>query len=195
VIVPIARKDEEWAQVLEKARTVAAGLPGIRTHIDERDNLTPGAKFYEWEGKGVPFRIEVGPKDIAKGQLVLVPRVVAEGEDRKLFLPEREALDSLPHRLEEFQHWLLEAARERRELNSHRGVDDFDRFRAIFEGEGGFVYTGWCGSASCEDRVREEVRATIRVIPDPEFASATVPETCVVCGNAASDEVAWARAY
>src|SRR5690606_23975401 len=64
VIVPIARKDEEWASVLAKAREVAAALPNVRTHIDERSNLTPGAKYYEWELKGVPFRIEVGPRDI-----------------------------------------------------------------------------------------------------------------------------------
>jgi len=195
VIVPIARKDEEWAQVMEKARQVAAALPGIRTHIDDRDKLTPGAKFYEWELKGVPFRIEVGPKDIAKGQLVLARRVVAEGEDRKEFLPEQEVLASLPERLEEFQSWLLERARERREANSHRGVDDFERFREILEGDGGFVYTGWCGSAACEDRVREEVRGTIRVIPDPEFASAIPPEKCAICGAPASEEVVWARAY
>jgi prolyl-tRNA synthetase len=195
VIVPIARKEDEWAQVLEKAAHIAAALPALRTHIDRRDNLTPGAKFYEWEAKGVPFRIEVGPKDIAKGQLVLARRLVAEGEDRKLFLPEQEVLESLPERIEEFQSWLLERARERREINSHRGVDDFDRFKAIFDGDGGFVYTGWCGSAACEDRVREEVRATIRVIPDPEFASAAAPEKCMMCGGAASEEVVWARAY
>ncbi|MEX2583087.1 MAG: proline--tRNA ligase [Gemmatimonadota bacterium] len=195
VIVPIFRKDEEREQVMSKASSIVASLPGIRTYIDDRENLTPGAKFYEWETKGVPFRIEVGPKDIAKQQLVLARRLVTEGEDRKQFLPEGEVLETLPERLEEFQAWLLERARERRESNSHRGVADYGRFRELIEADGGFVYTGWCASAECETRVKEDTRATIRVIPDEEFQSATPPESCVVCGGTSVHEVVWARAY
>ncbi len=195
VIVPIARKDAEWQVVLKKARAVAVALEGIRTHVDDRNSLTPGAKFYEWETKGVPFRIEVGPKDIEKQQLVLVKRVVAEGEGRKEFLPEAEVIASIAHRLEEFQQWLLVRARERRESNSRRGVVDYQELREVIESTGGFVYTGWCGAAGCEDRVKEDTRATIRVIPDPEFRSAESPSTCVVCGGPAVDEVIWARAY
>src|SRR5688572_19051029 len=101
VIVPIFRKDEERNEVLAKARALVQALPGLRVHVDDRESMTPGAKFYEWEIKGVPFRIEVGPKDIAKQQLVLVRRVVAEGEERKQFLPEHEVLGSLEQRLEE----------------------------------------------------------------------------------------------
>jgi prolyl-tRNA synthetase len=195
VIVPIARKEAEREQVLAKARAVAAALPGVRTHLDDRDNLTPGAKFYEWEMKGVPFRIEVGPKDIAKQQLVLARRLVGEGEDRKQFLPEAEVLATLPERLDEFQQWLLERARERREESSHRGVDQYDRFREILDGAGGFVYTGWCGSAACEERVKGETKATIRVIPDAEYGSAIEPPTCIACGRPSASEVVWARAY
>ncbi len=127
--------------------------------------MSPGAKFYEWETKGVPFRIEVGPKDMAKEQLVLARRVVEEGGQRKEFLPELEVLESLPRRLEEYQSFLLERARARREANSHRGVSEYDRLREIMEGEGGFVYAGWCGSEECEERVKEETKATIRVHP------------------------------
>ncbi|MDR0786800.1 MAG: proline--tRNA ligase [Gemmatimonadota bacterium] len=195
VIVPIARKDDEWQTVLEKALSVAAALPGVRTHVDDRRNLTPGAKFYEWEIRGVPFRIEVGPKDIEKQQLVLARRVVADGEARKEFLPEAEVLNSLPARLEDFQEWLLMRARERRESNSYRGVTSYDEFRQIIEGPGGFVYTGWCGGSSCEERVKEETRATIRVIPDEEFRSVETPKGCVVCGQPATAEVVWARSY
>ncbi len=195
VIVPIGRKEAEREQAVAKAREIAAALPGVRTHIDDRDNLTPGAKYYEWETKGVPFRIEVGPKDIAKQQLVLVRRLVAEGEQRKEFLPEAEVLETLETRLLEYQQWLLERARERRELNSHRNVESYARFREVVEVDGGFVYTGWCGSAECEQQVKEETKATIRVIPDDEFASATAPESCIVCGSAAAHEVVWARAY
>jgi prolyl-tRNA synthetase len=195
VIVPIFRKEEERAQVLAKARDVVARLEGIRTHVDDRENMSPGAKFYEWETRGVPFRIEIGPKDIAKEQLVLARRVVAEGEGRKEFLPEAEVIASLPARLEEFQGWLRQRAIDRREANSHRGVRSYDRLKEIMEGAGGFVYAGWCGSAACEDRVKEETKATIRVIPDEEFRSPEAPSDCLVCGNGAAHEVVWARAY
>jgi prolyl-tRNA synthetase len=195
VIVPIARKPEEREAVLAKAREVVEKLSTVRTHVDERENLSPGAKFYEWELKGVPFRVEIGPKDLEKGQLVLARRVVEEGAERKRFLPEAEALESLPARLEEFQSFLLERARARREANSYRGVESLGRFREIIDGPGGFVYTGWCGSAACEERVKEETKATIRVLPDPEFRSAEVPARCFVCGGAAEEEAVWAKAY
>jgi prolyl-tRNA synthetase len=195
VVVPIYRKAEERDLVLGKAREIVAALAGIRTHLDDRDNLTPGAKFYEWETKGVPFRIEVGPKDIAKEQVVLARRVVGEGEDRKQFLPQAEVLGSLQRRLDEFQAFLLERARARREANSHRGVDGYERFREILEGEGGFVYTGWCGAAECEARVKDETRATIRCLPFEEFRSSPGPAACIVCGGESVEEAVWAKAY
>jgi prolyl-tRNA synthetase len=195
VIVPIGRKPEERQATIAKARELAAALAPIRTHVDDRDNLTPGAKFYEWETKGVPFRIEIGPKDLDKGQVVLVRRVVAEGEERKQFLPEGEVLASLAGRLEEFQTWLLERARRRREENSHRGIDEYDRFREIIDGPGGFVSTGWCGSAECETRVKDETKATIRALPGEEFRSAQAPSRCIVCGGDSVAEAVWAKAY
>ena len=195
VIVPIYRKDEERTQVLEKARQVAEALGAIRTHIDDRDSLTAGAKFYEWETKGVPFRIEIGPKDIAKGQLALAKRVLTEGEERKQFLPEAEVLGGMAERLEAFQEFLRERAIARRESHSHRGVTDYARLKEIVDAEGGFVYAGWCGSAACEEQVKEETKATIRVIPDEEFRSPVKPERCLLCGAAAAVEVIWARAY
>jgi prolyl-tRNA synthetase len=195
VIVPIARKEEEREQVVAKAREIAAALPAVRTHIDDRDNLTPGAKFYEWETKGVPFRIEVGPKDIAKQQLVLVRRLVGEGEERKLFLPETEVISTLPARLEEFQAWLLARANAREKPTRIAESRTTRSFAEIMDGSEGFVYTGWCGSAACEEKVKEETRATIRVLPDEEFRSPSAPRTCMVCGGASIGEVVWARAY
>lgn len=195
VIVPIARKEDERTQVLAKAKEIATALGDLRVHIDDRDNLTPGAKFYEWETKGVPFRLEIGPKDIAKQQVVLARRVIAEGAERKEFIPEAEAISTLPTRLREYQEWLLEAAKARRERNTHRGVTDFARFAEIIEGDGGFVFAGWCGSAMCEEKVKGDTKATIRVLPDEEFRSPTPPESCLVCGSAAQHEVVWARAY
>lgn len=195
VIVPIGRSDEDRAATKAKAREIAGALTGVRTHIDDRENLSPGAKYYEWEGKGVPLRVEIGPRDLEKGQVVLVTRIVEEGRDRKDFLSEHDAVTLIPERLEAFQHRLLEQARERREANSHRGVESYDRFREIMEGSGGFVYTGWCGSAGCEAKVKEETRATIRVLPDAEFRSAEAPERCIACGGVSVDEALWAKAY
>ena len=195
VIVPIYRKDEERESVLAKAKEIVAALPKVRFHIDDRAKMTPGAKFFEWELKGVPFRIEVGPKDLEKGQLALAKRVRSEEEPRKEFLPESEVLETLEQRLEAFQTFLLERALARREANSYREVTSYERFREIIEGSGGFVYTGWCGSAECEAKVKEETGATIRVLPFEEFRSVVTPATCLVCGGAAQHEAVWARAY
>jgi prolyl-tRNA synthetase len=195
VIVPIWRKDEERERVMAKARELVAALAPVRTHIDDRDKMTPGAKFFEWETKGVPFRMEVGPKDIEKGQVVLARRLRPEGAERKEFLPEAEVIGSMRERLEEYHTFLFERARARREANSHRGVADMDAFRAIMEGEGGFVYAGWCGSAECEERVKEDTKATIRCIPFEEFRSPEAPSACLVCGGGAEHEVVWAKAY
>jgi prolyl-tRNA synthetase len=195
VIVPIYRKDEEREAVLAKAREIARALGEVRTHVDDRDNLTPGAKYYEWELKGVPFRLEVGPKDIAKQQVVLVGRVAAEGQERKQFVAEAEAIAGMRQRLDDFQAFLLERARARREANSYRGVEGYEKFCEILDGPGGFVYTGWCGSAECEAKVKDDTKATIRCLPFEEFRSPTAPAACVVCGGESTVEAVWAKAY
>jgi prolyl-tRNA synthetase len=197
VVVPIHRTDEERSATLAKAEEVRGRLSeaGVRVRIDARDHLSPGAKYYEWERKGVPFRIEVGPKDLEKGSLALARRVVPEGDKRKLFLPEAEALASLPARLDAFQTELLERALARREANSHRGVEDWGEMKEILESQGGFVYTGWCGDPAVEERAKAEMKATIRVIPGEEFRSSSAPTRCISGDGAAKHEVVWARAY
>jgi prolyl-tRNA synthetase len=197
VIVPIYRKDEERALVLEKAEHVASGLKqaGVRTHVDARDTLKPGPKFYEWERKGVPLRVEIGPKDVQAGQVTVVSRVEVEGSARKEAIAEAQAIAVIPDRLVRYQHTLLEAARARREANTHRGVTEYSRLREIVEGAGGFVFAGWCGNAACETKVKDETKATIRVLPDAEFRSKVPPRTCLVCGSDATHEAMWARAY
>jgi prolyl-tRNA synthetase len=196
VIVPISRKEAERTAVLEKAQQLASLLrdADLRVKVDGRDHLSPGAKFWEWERKGVPFRLEIGPKDLAKEQAVLVRRITFDDEARKEFLPEGEAVKGMAGRLEAFQANLLKAAIERREANSHRGVRDLAGLREIMDGGGGFVYTGWSGDPEVEEQVKEETKATIRVIPDPEFQSDTPPTTCL-SGGEAKMEVVWARAY
>ncbi|MEN8375939.1 MAG: proline--tRNA ligase [Gemmatimonadota bacterium] len=196
VIVPILRGDGSEA-VLAKARAVGEELraQGLRVRVDDRDTGSPGAKFWEWERKGVPLRIEIGPKDVDKGQLVLVRRFVPEGVDKKAFLEERAAIASVPGLLDEIQDAMLAGAIQRRETNSHRGVHDYDAFRQIMEGAGGFVYAGWCGSAECETKAKNDTKASIRCLPSEDFRSPEVPGRCLVCGGAAAEEAVWARAY
>ncbi|HEX7089719.1 MAG TPA: proline--tRNA ligase [Longimicrobiales bacterium] len=197
VIVPIHRGEGEQQVVLEKADRVARALreEEIRVHVDTREGMTPGAKFYEWERKGVPLRIEVGPRDVAQEQLVLVLRSTPTGRPRKETMNDAEALAAVPRRLNGYQQALLEAARAFREANSHRGVTDYGRMREIIEESGGFVYAGWCGDAACEEKVKSETKATIRVLPFEEFRSPEAPTRCVVCGGSAAAEAMWARAY
>ena len=90
---------------------------------------------------------------------------------------------------------MLIAARERREANSIRHRISYDDFKTLMEGKGGFVYAGWCGSEECESKIKEETKATIRVLPDEEFRSAEAPTTCLKCGSASTAEAVWARSY
>ena len=195
VIVPILRGDD--AAVRAKTDEVAARLKdaGVRVKIDDRDNLNPGAKYYEWERKGVPFRIEIGPKDLEKGQLALARRLVPEGEKRKAFLPEEEAIGSLPERLEAFQLELRDAAVARREANTVRGVKSIDELAEALDSGAGFVYTGWNGDGAVEDAVKDRTKATIRCLPGDEFRSSETPTKCVFGEGDAVTEVVWARAY
>ena len=197
VIVPIYRSDEERALVLEKANSVAAHLKkdGVRAHIDARDNMKPGAKYYDWERRGVPMRVEIGPKDVANSKLVVVMRIELPGIPRKEVMEEAAALSGIKQRLEDFQNGLRKAAIDRREANSHRGIEDYAKLRELVEADAGFVYAGWCGSEECEAKVKEETKATIRNMPIEEFRSPQKPGKCAVCGSGANHEVIWARAY
>ncbi|MDH3223922.1 MAG: proline--tRNA ligase [Gemmatimonadota bacterium] len=196
IIVPIGR-DDEAAPVLEKSDQIKEALrdSGIRAEVDRRLHLSPGAKFYEWERKGVPFRIEIGPRDLKEGKVVVVKRAPDAAEDRKTFLPEAKALGEMSDRLDAFQAQLLTQAKARREANSVRQeVHSTDELNELLDGGAGFVYSGWSGDPEVEARVKDETKATIRVIPGPEFRSEGQPSRCVGGGDATC-EVVWARAY
>ncbi len=196
VIVPILRGDDT-GPVRDKTDEVAARLKaaGVRVKIDAREHLSPGAKYYEWERKGVPFRVEIGPKDLEQGQLALVRRLTPEGEKRKAFVPEEQAIAELPARLEAFQTELKEAALVRRDENSVRGVKTLDELQEAIDGGAGFVYTGWNGDPAVEEVVKDRMKATIRVLPGEEFRSDVTPTKCVSGSGDSVAEVAWARAY
>jgi prolyl-tRNA synthetase len=200
VIVPILKggaDDPKAAAIQHKADELCGMLAGqgVRAKVDRRGHLTPGAKFYEWERKGVPYRMELGPKDLDQEQVVLVRRVAPPDGKKKEFLPQHHAIAMLPDRLDALQRELLERATRRREENSHRGVSSWDEMREILDAKGGFVYTGWSGDPQVEARAKEELKATIRVIPDDEFRSPSAPTKCIGGSGASKMEVVWARAY
>jgi prolyl-tRNA synthetase len=199
VIVPIYRTDEDRAKVLEAADRIAGQLGdwerrepnALRIHVDKRDGMKPGAKYYDWELRGVPLRMELGPRDLDQNQAVLVRRDTREKKSVSLDVLGEEVEELL----ERIQDEMLTVARERREKNSLRGAITYDRFREVMDGDGGFVYAGWCGSEACEAQIKEETKATIRVLPDEEFRSAETPTECLKCGQTATAEALWAKAY
>ncbi len=199
VIVPIYRADEERARVLEAVNRIKDNLLAwerraharLRIHIDDRVGMKPGAKYYEWELKGIPIRMEIGPRDIDANTAVLVRRDTGVKQTFSLNTIGEDIQDMLSSIQEE----MLIAARDRREKNSIREPITYDRFREIMEGDGAFVYAGWCGSAACETQIKEETKATIRVLPDEEFRSAVAPTSCLLCGSDAVAEALWAKSY
>jgi prolyl-tRNA synthetase len=198
VIVPIYRKDDERARVVEAAERLRRslgewerrGLGPIRVHVDAREGLKPGAKYYHWEMRGIPLRLEIGPRDLDANQCVLVRR---DTRDKKTVSLDA-AGGEIAGLLGTMQTDMLAAARGRMDAHTHRGVDSYDRFKEIVQA-GGFVYAGWNGDPAVEARVKEETKATIRCIPDEEFRSAEAPSRCLVTGEPAKHEVVWARAY
>lgn len=195
VIVPIWKSDDQKSQVMEASERIKKRLNGsVRVRLDDRDTLNPGAKYYEWEAKGVPVRLEVGPKDVAKEQVMSVRRFSADAGARKRPIAEAELSTRLSEILASMQGELLRAGLKRREANSYRNVSDYEELKRIMGGGGGFVYTGYCGDEKCEARVKEDTKATIRVIPDADFRSERIPDRCI-CGGDSEHEVVWARAY
>jgi prolyl-tRNA synthetase len=188
VIVPISRGN--WQEtVLPKAREIQAELTrrDIRVMLDDRDSFTPGWKFAEWEMRGVPLRLEIGPKDIEKAQVLLVRRDTRE----KLPTPVDGLAGAVAELLKEIQQSLFRRALYFREQHTTR-VSNYDEFKEAMEGRPGFVIAGWCGSSDCEAQIKAETQATLRNIP---FGSERVEGTCVKCGRASSVEAWFAKAY
>jgi prolyl-tRNA synthetase len=188
VIVPIARGN--WQEtVLPRAREIESDLMrhGVRVMLDDRDAYTPGWKFAEWEMRGAPLRLEIGPKDIEKSQVMLARRDTRE----KLPTPMDGLTPAIIALLETIQKNLFTRAVKFREDHTQR-VATYDEFKALMEGRPGFVIAGWCGSADCEAQIKTETQATLRNIP---FGSERISGTCVKCGAPASGEAWFAKAY
>jgi len=187
VVVPIWRSEEEKAAVLETARQVQAALGTVRLKVDDREGLTPGFKFNDWEMRGVPLRLEIGPRDVAAGQ-VLSARRDRLGEGKEA-LPLAGLRERIPALLEEIQRALLERARRFREAHTAYPESYQELAAAV---EQGFAWAWWCGSPACEDRVKEETKATTRNIPLEQPGGSG---RCIVCGAEARQMAVFARAY
>ncbi len=194
VIVPIWRKEEEREQVMAKSAEIVKELrlAGLRVHLDGRDGMKPGAKYYEWEARGVPFRFEIGPRDITNGVVTMKRRTGGDKEP----LPFVGLAVRMHEEITRMQAAMLQSAKDRREANSVRGATKAILLEKMTgEGGGGFVYGGFCGGPTCEAEIKTQTKATIRVLPDPEFQSPEKPATCLWCAKPATVEAVWAKAY
>ena len=182
-IVPIQQKKEG---VLAKADEIKEILKGFRVKVDDTDK-SPGWKFSEQEMRGIPLRIEVGPKDIEAGKCVVVRRDNKE----KIDVAFTELEEKIGEILEKMQSDMLEAARARRDSQTYVATD-YEEFKKIFTEKTGFVKAMWCGDQACEDRIKEELSVTSRCMP---FEQESISDKCVCCGKPAKKMVYWGKAY
>ena len=189
-IVPIYKTDEERSAVLgvaNRMRTALAGEHNIRVRLDDRDQHRPGFKFSEWELKGVPLRVEIGPRDVADDQVVVAGRI----DGNKKQLSTDEAIASMAGMLDAVQSGLYDDAKAFREANTHT-ISSFDDFAQGVEAEGGFWVGAWCGDSDCEIRIIGQTKATIRFLPiEPEDPGAA----CMHCDKPGTELATWAKAY
>ena len=207
VIIPIFRNDEQRAQVLEAAEKLQKELQAIdisddnaayrdflSVTIDTRD-MRPGAKFYEWERKGVPMRIELGPKDLAKGQVCAKMRIDTAAGSGKEFLPQAEFVAGVRDRLRTYQDELLTAAKQRRE-EATVTLDDWDEFLRVFDGDKStFAWCHWDGTRETEEAIKNETKVTVRCIPLEGQGPAPEEGKCIKSGKPSKQRVLMAKAY
>lgn len=187
IIVPIMF-DKTKKEVLDKAETLNSILSkDFRVEIDARDEYKPGWKFNEWEMRGVPLRLEIGPRDMAKEQVVLVRRDTGE----KQIVKEEKLTETVKNLLIEIQENLFNQAKKFLQENI-REASDYSEFKKIIEDKKGIIKAYWCGNRECEDKIKEETKASIRCIP---FEENKTSGKCIYCGKKTSTLVYFARAY
>jgi prolyl-tRNA synthetase len=190
VIEPIFKKEEEKEKVMEVADRIFMELKeaGIRVKMDDRDNVSSGFKFNDWEMRGVPIRVEIGPKDVEKESVALARRD-RPGREGKSFVPQAGLAGTLSGLLVEIQSALLKRATEFRDANIHKPKDYDDLMNIVKDG---WAFAYWCESTECETKVKEDTKATTRNIPldQPDGEG-----TCIVCGRPAKRKVYFAKAY
>jgi prolyl-tRNA synthetase len=189
VIVPIPFKGAEPVAIAAKAKEIQEKLTakGFSVTLDDRGEYTPGWKFNQWELKGVPLRIEIGPRDLKQQQVVAVRRDTKE----KSFVKETEVETAVENLLQEIQHNLYTKARIGLEEKT-TSVTTYDEFQKVLSAKGGFLKAAWCGGADCEVKIKDETGATIRVRP---FQKEEPTGNCIHCGQKAQEMVFFARSY
>jgi len=187
VIIPIYHTNDDKDSVIQKAHQIKDDLTEInlRVHLDDREQLTPGFKFNDWEMKGIPIRIEIGPKDIAKKQVVLVRR----HNRTKTSLNMDSLTDEISSELKNIQKEMFDAAKKILDERIVR-VSEYQQFKEQLD-NGKMIDCSWCGNQTCEDKIKEETGADIRVIPSDN----TKAETCIYCKNSGTTNVLFARGY
>jgi prolyl-tRNA synthetase len=193
VIVPIARKDSEKETVMPVVDKLAADLKarGVAVKVDDREGKRPGEKYYEWERKGVPIRIELGPRDVASGEAMTRLRVAEDKVKMKIDT----LADDMPGVLDGFQKMLLERALKFREENTVT-LDTWDDFKDVFsDGQSKFAWCHWDGTRETEAKIKEETKVTIRCIPLPGQGPAPEEGKCIRTGKPSSQRVLMAKSY
>jgi len=187
VIIPIYHSKEDKENVLQKACQIKDSLSNndIRVHLDDREQLTPGFKFNDWEMKGIPIRIEIGPKDIAKNQIVLARR----HNQTKISLDIDGLTEKTLSELKNIQKEMFDAAKKILDERVVR-VSEYQQFKKELD-NGKMIDCSWCGNQTCEDKIKEETGADLRVIPSDN----TKAETCIYCKNSGTTNVLFARGY
>jgi prolyl-tRNA synthetase len=194
VLIPIF-KNKNKEEVLAYAGDIHGRIKEkFRTVLDDDDQNSPGWKFSEWEMLGVPVRVEIGPRDMEGGTVMLVRRDTGEKES----VPAAEVPDRIEKMLEAVQTGLYERAKQFRDENS-REIDSYDEFKQFYEGEGGFAHAPWCGNAECEASIKDETKATVRVLSNQDYRDPRPDEgsfgSCIVCGKEARYRPIFSKAY
>jgi prolyl-tRNA synthetase len=189
VIVPIYRKDEEKELVMATVNRISAELSGFRVEVDDREEVTPGFKFNEWELRGVPLRLEIGPKDVAKNSVALARRDIP-GREGKSFVPQENIAKTVGDMLDTIQASLLEKATKFRDENIFE-PKTYEEFKEIID-RGGWCYVWWKPNAENEAKIKDDTKATLRCIPLDQPGG---KGKCIFSGEEATEKAYFARAY
>ena len=188
-IIPIPYKDADMDRILAKAEEIHEKLQGagIASVLDDRREYTPGWKFNDWELKGVPVRVEIGPRDLKHGQVTLARRDTFE----KITVKEDEVANAVLRLLDEIQNNLFDRAKKFLE-EKITVVSNYEEFKEVLKEKGGFIKASWCLSPKCEEKIKEETGATIRLVP---FEKEKPISNCIYCGEEAREVVYFAKSY
>jgi len=187
VIIPIYYSKEDRGKIVQEAKKIQDVLTdvGIRTQLDDRDQVTPGFKFHDWELKGIPIRIEIGPKDVAKNQVVMARRYNQTKESISI----DKLSGAIAAELENIQQQMFDAAKKILDERVVK-VSEYKQFKEELE-NGKMIDCSWCGNQTCEDKIKEETGADLRVIPSDNAKA----ETCIYCKNSGTTNALFAKGY